>query len=165
MMKTALVALMLTAGGLAGLGLLLGCDDDRKMRHSSPKAVYVAQPRHQPEPQPTYVIVREAPPKVIVERRPSPPASGYIWIEGYWHWDSHRYAWQAGRWVRPPQERAIWIAPVYERHEQGYRYTPGRWRDDHKDDDRGRGGDSRGGKDDDRGGKDDDRGRDDRRGR
>lgn len=38
----------------------------------------------QPQPQPEYVIVREAPPAVIVERRSPPPSGEYIWIDGYW---------------------------------------------------------------------------------
>jgi hypothetical protein len=135
--------LLCVSVGVAGLGLL-GCDIS--VGRSSPEPVYVAQPQPvyvaQPQPQPEYVIVREAPPAVIVERRSSSPGGEYIWIDGYWHWNSHQYIWQAGHWDRPPHEHYIWVAARYERYEQGYRYTPGQWRegpqerrgdDDHRD--------------------------------
>jgi hypothetical protein len=86
--------------------------------------VYVEQP------QPEYVIVREAPPPVIVERRPSPPGQGHVWVDGYWNWNGHKYVWERGHWAVPPRGRAVWVAPRYERHEQGYRYMPGQWREE-----------------------------------
>ena len=99
------------------------------MERSSPDTVYMVQP----QPQPGYVIVREAPPTVIVERRPSPPSGEYVWIDGYWHWNGRQYVWLGGQWVRPPHEHYIWIAPRYERHEQGYRYMPGQWREEQQE--------------------------------
>lgn len=126
-----LQTLLWVSAGVASLGLL-GCD--HTIRHSSPQPVYIEQP------QADYVIVREAPPAVIVERRPSPPSGEYIWIDGYWHWSGHQYIWRGGNWARPPHEHYIWVAPRYERHEQGYRYMPGQWREGQKeqrrDDDR-----------------------------
>ena len=85
------------------------------------RTVYVA------EPQVKYVIVREAPPPIIREVRPSPPSRGHIWIDGSWHWDGRKYVWNAGRWTRPPHARAVWVPPRYEKAERGYRYAPGRW--------------------------------------
>ena len=114
---------MWVAGGVAGLGLL-GCGHTNK--RSSPETVYVSQP----QPQPEYVIVREAPPAVIVERRPAPPSSRHVWIDGYWQWEGRQYVWQPGHWAVPPHERAVWVAPRYEKHEQGYLYTPGQWREE-----------------------------------
>jgi hypothetical protein len=118
-----LQTLMLVSGGIV---VLVGCDIFvQRSRHET---VYVEQP--QPQPQPQYVIVREAPPAIIVERRPPPPGQGHIWIDGYWNWNGRQYVWESGRWAVPPRERTIWIAPRYERHEQGYRYMPGQWREE-----------------------------------
>ncbi len=110
-MKT-LQALMWVSVSVVALGLL-GCYPR--------ETVYVGQP------QPEYVIVREAPPRVIRERRPSRPSRGHIWIDGNWHWDGQRYVWQNGRWALPPHERAVWVPPRYERDDRGYRYMPGGW--------------------------------------
>jgi hypothetical protein len=115
------------SGGLVVLVGVLGCDVFVQRSRSEP--VYVAQPQYVEQPQ--YVIVREAPPPVIVERRPSMPGPGYVWIDGYQHWNGQRYEWHRGEWTRPPRERAVWVAPRYEKHEQGgYRYVPGQWRDE-----------------------------------
>jgi len=116
-----LPTLLWASVGVAGLGLL-GCG---RSEGRSPPAPVSAAPQ---QPQPEYVVVREAPPAVIVEQRPAPPPGGYIWIDGYWHWDNRQYIWQAGNWALPPHENFIWVAPRYERHEQDYRYTPGQWR-------------------------------------
>jgi hypothetical protein len=121
-----LQTLLWVSAGAAGLALM-GCELNIGRSRSEP--VYVSQG----QPEPEYIIVREAPPAVIVERRPPPPSGEYIWIDGYWHWNSRQYVWQAGRWDRPPHEHYVWVAPRYERHEQGYRYTPGRWREEQKD--------------------------------
>ena len=112
------------SGGLVVLVGAMGCEIFAE--HSRRETVYVAQP------EPAYVIVREAPPPIIVERRSPMPGPGYFWIDGYWHWDGHRYGWQGGRWAVPPHERAVWVAPRYEKHEQGYRYVPGQWREEQR---------------------------------
>ena len=80
--------------------------------------------------EPGYVVVREAPPPIIVERRPAAPAVGYIWIEGYWHWGGRGYTWERGRWDRPPRPHTVWVVPRYERRDREYQYTPGHWRDE-----------------------------------
>ena len=118
------------SGSIAVFVGVLGCSVF--VQRAPRETVYVESPPPVGE-QPEYVIVREAPPAVIVERRSSPPGQGYIWIDGYWHWNSHRYEWQRGHWATPPHERAVWIAPRYERYEQGYRYTPGQWREEQRE--------------------------------
>jgi hypothetical protein len=110
--------------GMVILMGVLGCDVFVQRSHRD--VVYV-----DPQPQPQYVIVQEAPPPFIVERRPPMPGPGYLWIDGYQHWNGQRYEWHRGEWVRPPRERVIWVAPRYEKHDQGgYRYVPGQWRDE-----------------------------------
>jgi hypothetical protein len=112
-----LQALLWASTGLAGLGLL-GC-------HERNGGVVVYSQQQEPQ----YVVVQEAPPPIIVEREVRSPGPGYLWIEGYWHWNGHKYGWQRGHWARPPHERAVWVAPRYEKVEHGYRYAPGRWQD------------------------------------
>jgi hypothetical protein len=124
-----LQTLMWISGGLVVLVSGLGCDIF--VHRSRQEPVYVEQPQYAEQPQ--YVIVREAPPPIIVERRPPMPGQGHIWIDGYWNWNGRQYVWEPGHWAVPPRERVIWIAPRYERHEQGYRYMPGRWGEDQRE--------------------------------
>jgi len=78
-------------------------------------------------PEPGYVVVREGPPALIVERRPPPPGPGHLWIDGCWDWNGRGYVWQHGRWTLPPQPHTVWVGPRYERFDRDYRYTPGHW--------------------------------------
>jgi hypothetical protein len=127
--------LICVSGGVVLAGLL-GCSG----QPAPPQTVYVPQPQAAVQPQPVaqpqpvvetqYVIVREAPPAIIVENRPPPPGQGHIWIDGYWNWNGHKYDWQRGHWAVPPHARAVWVAPRYEKHEQGYRYVPGQWQEE-----------------------------------
>src|SRR4051794_6052774 len=55
-------------------------------QYVQPQAVYV-------EPQPQYIFVQQAPPPIIVERRPAPPSPAHVWIEGTWNWDNQHYVW------------------------------------------------------------------------
>ena len=131
-MQTAKSVLWITIGAAALTAV--GCDlvvggrerDNRVYVADRPQYVQQQQPIYV-EQEPQYVIVQEAPPPVRVERRPSPPSSASIWIDGYWNWDNQRYSWQAGRYESPPQANVVWIAPSYVRDVKGYRYTPGRW--------------------------------------
>ena len=59
----------------------------------------------------TVIYASVEPPPMRVETVP-PPRPGYVWVEGNWGWDHHRYNWHHGHWAR-------------ERH--GYRYVPSRW--------------------------------------
>jgi hypothetical protein len=129
-MKALNTLMWMAGGGIVALVGAVGCDVFvQRTRHD---VVYVDE-----QPQPAYIIVQEAPPPIIVERRPPMPGQGYIWIDGYQHWNGQRYEWHRGEWTRPPHERAVWIAPRYERHEQGgYRYVPGQWRDDRREEHR-----------------------------
>jgi hypothetical protein len=138
------LALLWTCVGIGGWGML-GCDVSMGGRARQDRVYVDAQPQYvQPgvyeEPQPQYVIVREAPPPVLIERRPAPPSEAYVWIDGYWNWDNQRYSWQAGRYVVPPQADVAWVAPRYDRDAQGYRYTPGTWAKQGQGNGRGRRG-------------------------
>ncbi|HUT34552.1 MAG TPA: YXWGXW repeat-containing protein [Planctomycetota bacterium] len=110
------------SASVAALVGLLGCREFfREYYGRGP--VYVEQR------EPEYVIVREAPPPFVSERRPPPRSQGQVWIDGYWNWNGRRYVWESGRWTAPPRAHAVWAAPRYEKHQKGYRYTPGHWRE------------------------------------
>lgn len=105
----------------------LGCDVFLGGSQSRREPAYEeSEPRYVKQ-QPQYVVVPQAPPPVIVERRPAPPSEAYVWIDGYWNWDNTRYTWQRGRYVVPPDRDAVWVAPRYDRDTHGYRYSPGQW--------------------------------------
>ena len=73
------------------------------------------------------VYVRIRPPAPIVEVRHAPPHHGYVWREGYHHWDGHRYVWIRGRWVRPPYAHAVWTSGRWAPAHRGWHWVPGHW--------------------------------------
>lgn len=68
------------------------------------------------------------PPPLRVEPYGVAPGPGYVFINGYWGWQSNRYAWVPGRWVRPPHPHSVWVEPRWERAGNRYRFREGRWR-------------------------------------
>jgi hypothetical protein len=74
------------------------------------------------------VIVRVAPPRAVVEHRGRAPSRDYVWIPGYYRWEGRRYAWERGRWERPPHRHARWVAPRWSHRNHGYVFSEGRWR-------------------------------------
>ncbi|MBW0001134.1 MAG: YXWGXW repeat-containing protein [Verrucomicrobia bacterium] len=75
------------------------------------------------------VFVRIGPPAPIVEPGPPPPpARGYVWVPGYWHWNGYRYVWRRGRYMYRPRGRGGWVPAHYDRRPGGWVYVPGHWR-------------------------------------
>jgi hypothetical protein len=74
------------------------------------------------------VVVRIGPPAPIVERRPPPPARGFVWIDGYHRWDGAHYVWVGGRWDRPPHPGAHWVAHRWVHRHGGWVMIEGHWR-------------------------------------
>ena len=75
-------------------------------------------------------VVYMAPPAPLVEYRGWPPASGYVWIDGYWNWGGARYVWMPGHWVEPRPSQ-VWVPRVWQRdgnrwHPQGGHWEPRR---------------------------------------
>jgi len=62
--------------------------------------------------EPVVQRVEVAPPVQLVEERPLPPAPNYVWVSGYWWWNTPRWVWVTGYWC-PPR--------------RGYAYVPGSW--------------------------------------
>ena len=52
------------------------------------------------------------PPAPLVEPRPAPPQPSYVWVTGYWWWNTPAWVWAPG----------YWCAPRY-----GYNYLAGGW--------------------------------------
>jgi len=71
-------------------------------------------------------VVMVAPPVPRVEVIGVPPATGYVWIGGYWNWTGERHEWVAGRWA-PPHPGHYWVAPQWVRQGDGWRMKRGHW--------------------------------------
>ncbi|MGB6975424.1 MAG: hypothetical protein WBD67_12150 [Terracidiphilus sp.] len=74
------------------------------------------------------VVVRVHPPAPVVERHGPAPRRGVVWIGGYQRWDGARYAWEPGRWVRPPRPHAVWVEGHWRQRRGGWVFVEGRWR-------------------------------------
>jgi len=73
------------------------------------------------------VVVKPNRPKVIVNR-PNKLRSGYVWLEGYWKWNSYfgRYVWQKARWKRIKKGHH-WVAGYWEETPNGFFWIEGCW--------------------------------------
>jgi len=58
---------------------------------------------------PAPIIVREAPPRRVVEHVYTSPGPGYIWVPGHYTWAENRWVWIGGAWALPPQPNAYWV--------------------------------------------------------
>jgi WXXGXW repeat (2 copies) len=74
------------------------------------------------------IVVRIAPPRVRVERRPPPPGRNYVWVSGYHRWEGNTYVWTPGRWEQPPRPRARWVAHHWVHRRGGWVFVEGHWR-------------------------------------
>lgn len=70
-----------------------------------------------------------APPAVIYEPVPPPPAYGYVWVPGYWGWHGDRYIWIRGRQVvaRPGY---VWAPDRWEHRGDRWHRVQGGWQRD-----------------------------------
>ena len=73
------------------------------------------------------IVVKLAPPKIVVEKRGTPPSRQHVWIQGYHNWDGQKYAWTAGRWEVPPQGHSKWVAHRWVHKNGGYVLVDGHW--------------------------------------
>ena len=74
------------------------------------------------------IVVKIRPPRAKVEHRSARPGRDYVWVPGYHRWDGRAYAWESGRWERPPRPRAVWVAPRWTHRRDGYVFVEGHWR-------------------------------------
>jgi hypothetical protein len=79
--------------------------------------------------QPPLVAPAE-PPANITENQPAerPVGSQYVWIPGYWAWDSERnsYIWVSGCWRAAPPSR-YWVPGYWSKTGAGWQWVPGFW--------------------------------------
>ena len=75
------------------------------------------------------ITIGAPPPPRVLKVRPVTPGPDFVWVDGYWFADGHRWRWHEGYWTRVPYAGAHWVAPRYE----GGKFFVGYW-----DGDRGR---------------------------
>src|SRR5687767_4862443 len=75
---------------------------------------------------PGYVYVQTLPPDPLYEDIPSAPSYGYVWIDGYWHWNGYEWIWMSGHW-ESPRDGYVYIQPYYDYSDNYYVYNPGYW--------------------------------------
>ena|SRR5690348_7251506 len=80
-----------------------------------------------PPPGETTVLVAYAPPRAPHESRPRSPGRTYIWIEGYYQWNSTAYVWVPGHWAQRPHPKAHWRKGGWHRGNRGWYWVDGRW--------------------------------------
>jgi hypothetical protein len=74
------------------------------------------------------ILVPTAPPPLLQEAPAPMTAPGSEWIPGHWIWNGQQYAWQQGRWDRPPAPGARWLPARWQRRGRMWMFAPGRWR-------------------------------------
>jgi hypothetical protein len=84
-------------------------------------AVYV-------RPVPGVVYIQRRPPEARVEVIPAAPATGFVWIGGYWATRGAEFEWVPGRWERPIEGRREWVPHRWEHDRNGWYLIEGHWR-------------------------------------
>ena len=73
------------------------------------------------------LIVKLAPPPIVVFDQPACPGDGYIWTPGYYQYGDYGYYWVPGQWVLPPSVGLLWT-PGYWGYVSGkYAWHEGYW--------------------------------------
>jgi hypothetical protein len=73
------------------------------------------------------ISVTIAPPALPVYEQPVIPASGYIWVPGYWAYGDEGYYWVPGTWVQPPEAGLLWTPGYWGWSDGAYVWTAGYW--------------------------------------
>ena len=75
---------------------------------------------------PGSVLADTQPPAPMVEDGGEPPGEGYVWIDGYWHWNGAEWIWIGGRWVAQMAD-FVFVPPAYYTSGEACVYVPGYW--------------------------------------
>jgi hypothetical protein len=80
----------------------------------------------------TDVAVLEAPPSLPDDDQPPCPQDGYIWVPGYWAYQSGDlgggdYYWVPGAWVQPPEIGVLWTPGYWSYADGGFSFHAGYW--------------------------------------
>src|SRR5262249_32555712 len=75
------------------------------------------------------ISVSFAPPPLPVYVQPVCPGEGYIWIPGYWAYDSDfdDYYWVPGTWVLAPEPGLLWTPPYWAWNGSAFVFYDGYW--------------------------------------
>ena len=76
--------------------------------------------------EPSVAYANSMPPPALYETMTPSPGYGYVWIDGYWHWNSFEWVWVSGRWVQE-QQGYYYVQPYYDYSNNQYVYYPGYW--------------------------------------
>ncbi len=76
--------------------------------------------------QPNPYEVSSLPPEPLYEQMTPSPGEGFVWIDGYWHWNGSEWVWVSGRWEQQ-QDGYVYVEPYYDTSGAEYLYTPGYW--------------------------------------
>src|SRR5215208_3325740 len=93
---------------------------------TTPSGSYVAGSVTVGEPSPAYVS--SLPPEPLYETMTPSPGYGYVWVDGYWHWNGYEWVWINGQWVQG-NEQYVYVAPYYGYADNNVTivYSPGYW--------------------------------------
>jgi WXXGXW repeat (2 copies) len=67
------------------------------------------------------------PPALPIYEQPPIPASGYLWVPGYWAWGPDGYYWVPGTWMLPPAPGLLWTPAYWAWINGAYVLVPGYW--------------------------------------
>jgi WXXGXW repeat (2 copies) len=73
------------------------------------------------------VVVRTAPPPLMVYEQPFCPGPGYIWVPGYWAWGYSGYYWVPGVWEFAPRVGWMWTPGYWGWSDGAYFWHGGYW--------------------------------------
>src|SRR5262249_56515630 len=76
--------------------------------------------------EPTPYSVDSMPPEPLYEQMSPSPGDGFVWIDGYWHWNGYEWVWVNGRWERD-QSGYVYVEPSYDYVGEQFIYVPGYW--------------------------------------
>ena len=63
--------------------------------------------------EPSPYSVDSMPPEPLYEQMTPSPGDGFVWIDGYWHWNGYEWVWVNGRWERD-QTGYVYVEPNYD---------------------------------------------------
>lgn len=75
------------------------------------------------------ITVEFAPPALPEYDQPPCPDEGFMWVPGYWAWDSddYDYYWVPGTWVEAPEPGYLWTPPWWGWENGAYLFHDGYW--------------------------------------
>jgi len=74
------------------------------------------------------IVIRIAPPRMVIQKRDRSPGRDYVWVQGYQKWNGNGHVWVAGSWERRPQPRSHWVAHRWVHERRGWVFVEGHWR-------------------------------------